>query len=97
MTGSTDPEGYAQICEVLTGPDHVDPDYGKIKCPTCVIGGRLDGIAPLEVTEELHALISKSGTSPYLSILEAGHMQIIEDIEGVAMAIRRILSYKPVL
>ncbi|KAL6240231.1 hypothetical protein RBB50_012878 [Rhinocladiella similis] len=91
MTSSTDPEGYAQVCDSLTDVSHVDPDYSRITSPTCVVGSHHDNIAPAEVAQELAELIGKSGRKPYLKLLNTGHMQIIEDVDGVTEAIRTVL------
>lgn len=95
VTSMTNPEGYAQTCDALTDPSHVDPDYSAITCPTCVVGSEFDNIASVEVTEELHRLIGRSGNRPHLRILQTGHMQIIEDVEGVTAAIETVLVKGP--
>ena len=92
ITATTDPEGYAQVCEALTDKSHVDPEYSQITCSTCVVGGVYDRIAPVDVTHELCDLIGQSGTRPRVCMLKTGHMQIIEDVDGVAVAIREMLE-----
>lgn len=92
VTASTDPEGYAQMCDALTDSSHVDPDYSKISCPTVVIGGWHDTIAPVEVTNDLYTLIKAGPAIVHLVLLETGHMQIIEDVGGVAGSIEGILQ-----
>lgn len=92
ITSVTSPEGYAQICEAMCDSSHKDPDYSKISCPTCVVGGEFDLIAPATVAKELAGLIGEHGTRPILRILKTGHMMNIEDYEGVAAAVREMLE-----
>lgn len=92
VTATTELEGYAQLCEALTDKSHIHPEYSQITCSTCVVGGVHDQIAPVEVTHELYNLISQSGRTPHLCMLKTGHMQIIEDVDGVAGAIRKMLA-----
>ena len=91
VTGSTDPEGYAQVCEALCHPSYVDPEYARISSPTCIIGSTYDNIVAPEVAYELQGLIAKGGNVPEVQIIEAGHMVIIEDISGVTSIIDRFL------
>lgn len=93
ITASTNPEGYAQICEALCDDSHVDPDYSHIVCPTCVISGKYDAISPVNVSDGLVEVIATSGKRPSLNILETGHMMIIEDTKGTALAIRSMLEH----
>ncbi|KAL4889431.1 hypothetical protein BDV59DRAFT_186520 [Aspergillus ambiguus] len=90
VTASTDAEGYAQTCDALTDASHIDPDYSAISCPTVIIGGQHDIIAPVEVTKELYTLIKAGSAIVHLALLETGHMHIIEDIHGVAANIEKI-------
>ncbi|CVL03495.1 uncharacterized protein FMAN_16209 [Fusarium mangiferae] len=92
MTGTTNPEGYAQMCEALCDDSHADPDYSRIRCPTCVIGGVHDTISPLGVTDELVGLIAASGTRPQCYKLNTGHMMTLEDGQGTADAIKQLLQ-----
>lgn len=91
VTATTDPEGYAQICEALCDISHVDPDYTRISCPTCIISGRQDTISPPEVAIDLKNDTARGGNTPGLYVLETGHMQVIEDISGISMAIDGVL------
>lgn len=92
VTATTSPEGYAQLCEALCNDSHIDPDYSKIVCPTCIIGGVNDAISPPNVTDELVSLIATSGKAPSCHVLDTGHMMMIEDIEGTVKALRSMLS-----
>lgn len=92
VTASSNPEGYAQICEALCDDSHKDPDYSRIACPACVIGGQHDSISPVSVTDELVEMIARSGTRPGRHIVDTGHMMIIEDAEGTAAAIKTMLG-----
>lgn len=91
VTTSTSREGYAQLCEALCADSHVDPDYSRILCPTCVIGGVLDPISPPATTDELVRLIGTSGRVPSRHILETGHMMIVEDVQGTLAAVKTVL------
>lgn len=91
VTASTDPEGYAQTCDALIDESHVDPDYSKISCPTVVVGGSHDLIAPMDVTRELYNLIRSGPATVHIATLETGHMHIIEDVDGVVAAIEDII------
>lgn len=92
VTASTNPEGYAQICEALCDESHKDPDCSRIVCPTSVIGGRQDAISPVSVTDDLVEVIVGSGTRPGRHVLNTGHMMIIEDAEGTAAAIKTMVE-----
>jgi pimeloyl-ACP methyl ester carboxylesterase len=92
VTSSTNAEGYAQVCEAMCADSHKDPDYSKITCPTCVVGGEFDAIAPITVCKEIAGLIARSGRQPTLKTLKTGHMMIIEDYEGVAATVRQMLE-----
>ncbi|KAJ5419426.1 Alpha/beta hydrolase fold-1 [Penicillium crustosum] len=92
VTSQTNPEGYAQMCDALCDDTHVDPNYSSITCPTCVIGGLADNISPVHVTDELVGLIANSGKTPLRYLLNTGHMIIIEDVHGTALAINRLLE-----
>ncbi|KAE8377610.1 Alpha/Beta hydrolase protein [Aspergillus bertholletiae] len=92
VTATTNPEGYAQVCEALCDSSHIDPDYARISCPTYIIGGKHDQISPCEIAMDLQAQISKGGNAPDLCILDTGHMHIIEDVCGVAQAIDKVVA-----
>ena len=92
VTATTEPEGYVQVCEALTDKSHIDPEYSQITCSTCVVGGVHDQIAPVEVTHELYNLIRHSGRTPHVCLSKTGHMQVIKDVDGVAVAIRKMLA-----
>lgn len=87
VTASTDSEGYAQACDALIDESHVDPDYSKISCPTVVVGGSHDLIAPMDVTRQLYNMIRSGPAKVHIVTLETGHMQIIEDVDGTVAAI----------
>ncbi|KAJ5510946.1 Alpha/beta hydrolase fold-1 [Penicillium expansum] len=95
ITSRTDPEGYAQMCDALCDDTHVDPDYSSIICPVCVIGGLEDNISPVHVTDELVELMTTSVKTPSRYVLNTGHMMIIEDVNGTALAIDDVLKQLP--
>ncbi len=51
-----------------------------------------DNISPVHVTDELVGLIANSGKTPLRYLLNTGHMIIIEDVHGTALAINRLLE-----
>jgi len=92
LTATTNPEGYAQLCDALCDASHVDPDYSAIVCPVSVVGGRTDPISPVAVTDELVSLMSNGGRKPWRVVLETGHMMIIEEAAGIAEALGGMLQ-----
>ncbi|KAJ5088418.1 hypothetical protein N7456_012034 [Penicillium angulare] len=92
VLSTTDPEGYAQVCEALCDKSHIDPDYSRICCPTSLIWGAYDEISPMGIGMEIKSLIAESGNLPELCVLGTGHMPIIDDVFGVTEAVDRLLS-----
>jgi 3-oxoadipate enol-lactonase len=80
-------EGYAQVCEAACDESHVNPEYAAIKCPSVLIAGDQDLIAPLAQVEEILKKIPGS----ILRVVRSGHQQVLEDAEGVVAAIKEIL------
>lgn len=68
-----DAEGYARTCEALASAKSAD--LSKIKCPTLLITGDEDGVAPPANVRKLNAAIKKS-TMQVLT--GCGHWQPIE-------------------
>ncbi|CAK7200411.1 hypothetical protein SEUCBS139899_003106 [Sporothrix eucalyptigena] len=81
---ASDPEAYAQSCEAMVADEHVDPDYGSIKCPVVFVAGDKDMISPVSRSEDLAKLV---GGPTEVQIVRSGHQPILEDIEGVKLAL----------
>ena len=68
-----DPEGYARTCEALAAAKAAD--FAKVKCPTLLITGDEDGVAPPAATVAMAKAIKKSET---LIMSGCGHWTPIE-------------------
>lgn len=86
---ASDPEGYAQTCEAIVADDHVDPDYSAIKCPVVFVAGDKDMISPVSRSEDLAKLV---GGPTEVQIVRSGHQPILEDLEGVKLALSIFLD-----
>lgn len=60
-----------------------------------MIGGLEDNISPVHVTDELVELMTTSVKTPSRYVLNTGHMMIIEDVNGTALAIDDVLKQLP--
>lgn len=87
--GASDTEAYALTCEMMVDESHKDPDYGRITCPTVLIAGDVDMISPIERSTGLAKLI-RSKTC-WVEVVMSGHQPILEDLDGVAGAVGRLL------
>ena len=68
-----DPAGYAAHCEALTAA--WSADHGAIRCPTLLIAGEADPVAPVEMAQRLQEQIADSR----LEILpRVGHWMMVE-------------------
>lgn len=86
---ASDPEAYALTCEMMVDEAHKDPDYAKISCPTVLIAGDMDVISPIERSTGLAKLIGSKIC--WVEALMSGHQPILEDLDGVAGAVGRLL------
>ena len=86
-----DGEGYAQVCEAMCDESHVDPDYSKICCLTCVISGDQDLISAPQAGEEITKLIGGDRSTVEYRIVRSGHQQVLEDTAGVIEAMKLVL------
>ncbi|CAK7240535.1 MAG: hypothetical protein STHCBS139747_001977 [Sporothrix thermara] len=86
---ASDRESYAQSCEAMVADDHVDPDYGAIKCPVVFVAGDKDMISPISRSEDLAKLV---GGPTEVQIVRSGHQPILEDLEGVKLALSIFLE-----
>ncbi|KAH7020727.1 Alpha/Beta hydrolase protein [Microdochium trichocladiopsis] len=81
-------EGYAQVCEAACDETHVDPEYGRISCPTMIIAGDQDLISSIDTAREIQGAI----TGSLLEVVKAGHQHVLEDPQGVVQAMNVILE-----
>ncbi|CAK7229231.1 hypothetical protein SCUCBS95973_007151 [Sporothrix curviconia] len=86
---ASDPEAYAQSCEAMVADEHVDPDYGAIKCPVVFVAGDKDMISPVARSEDLAKVV---GGPTEVQVVRSGHQPILEDLEGVKLALSIFMS-----
>ncbi|KAL2679400.1 hypothetical protein Neosp_010174 [[Neocosmospora] mangrovei] len=86
---ASDPEAYAQTCEAVADPTHVDPEYGTIMGPTVLIAGDKDKISPVARSEGLRELL---GGEAWVEVVKSGHQLILEDLDGVKHAIMTLMD-----
>lgn len=86
---ASDPEAYAQTCEALVDVEHKDPDYGKIVAPAVLVAGDMEVISPVQRSRDVAELLAGP---TWVDIVRSGHQQILEDIQGVAQAVQKLLS-----
>lgn len=68
------------------------PTLDRIDCPTLLLCGREDKVTPVEVHEEMAALIPRAT----LTIVEhCGHLSALEKPEAVTDALRNLLQVRP--
>lgn len=83
-------EAYALTCEMMVNDEHKDPEYSNITCPTVLVAGDLDVISPVERSTAIAKLL---GSKPcWVEVVMSGHQPILEDLEGVAGAVERLLE-----
>ncbi len=90
MISVQNPEGYAATWEAVCGKDHVDPAYSAINCPSLVIAGDDDNIAPLQRSNDIAELIGKGKEKRRVEVkvVHSGHQHTLEDTNGVVEAIK---------
>lgn len=82
-----DAEGYAKACTALAGAEA--PEWEGVKADVCVVTGSEDGVSPVDVCEDVVALLGEKGE---LEVLEGvGHWSVFEDVEGVARVVEKVL------
>ena len=84
MLLGTDPESYAQCCEVIGDLD-LRADLDRIAAPTLVVGGADDPALPLEHQE----LIAAGVPGATLTVLPAAHLANIEQAGAVTQLLLR--------
>lgn len=88
LVAAQDAEGYAQSCLALANAQAAD--VSKVMCPTLLITGDQDGVAPPATVE---ALAGQFGNLVANFVLpECGHWTILEQPEAVIAALRDLYS-----
>lgn len=86
---ASDPEGYARTCEAMVGDDHVDPEYGRITCPTVFVTGEKDMISPPARAMEVSGLL---GGKSVILVVRGGHQPVLSDLEGTVAALEKLFA-----
>lgn len=91
MSERVGPDGFLrQQIAIMTRPDSRD-DLLRIECPALVLCGRQDALTPLQLHEEMAAMIPKAR----LAIIEdCGHMSTMERPQAVTALLRNWLLYE---
>lgn len=85
---SQDVEGYAKACGALAGAEV--PVWEEVRAKVLVVTGSEDGVAPVEVCEDV---LKKLGARGKLEVLQGvGHWSLFEDVEGVSRVVERALG-----
>ncbi|KIW91211.1 uncharacterized protein Z519_08107 [Cladophialophora bantiana CBS 173.52] len=82
-------EAYAATAELIASDDHHDPDYSLIRCPAVFVAGDKDMISPPQRSKDISSLV---GGPSEVVVVKSGHQMILQDVEGVAKAIDRLLA-----
>lgn len=93
MAEAVGPEAFARQEEAIIARPDSREYLPAISCPTLVLCGREDELTPLELHEEMAALIPGS----QLRVIdECGHLSTLERPEEVTAALREWLEAQPV-
>jgi len=85
------PDGYARSCEALADMQAVDTS--KIGCPTLLVTGDEDGVAPPQAVRQMGDRIAGSGTRVQIEILRGcGHWTPVEMPDECSDLLRRFLA-----
>ncbi|EXJ71426.1 uncharacterized protein A1O5_05234 [Cladophialophora psammophila CBS 110553] len=82
-------EAYAATAELVASDDHHDPDYSLIRCPAVFVAGDKDMISPPQRSKDISSLV---GGPSEVVVVKSGHQMILQDIEGVAKALDKLLA-----
>ncbi len=82
-----DPMGYASHCEALAGAEAAD--HGRIGCPTLLVSGERDGVAPVAMGRELSQRIRGARLEVIAGI---GHWMMIEAVDRSRALLRAHLE-----
>jgi pimeloyl-ACP methyl ester carboxylesterase len=81
-------DGFLRQQTAILGRPDSRPDLPRIACPTLVLCGRQDALTPLEVHEEMAAVIS---AARLVVVEECGHLSPLERPAAVSAAMREWL------
>ena len=84
---ATNPEAYARACLALAS-FQAELEYSKIKSPTLIIAGDEDKICPSATVQFLQTAIVGSEVDTFKGV---GHWHMLEDVQGVAAAVKAFL------
>ena len=84
------PEGYARSCEALAGAQAAN--HQRIRCPTIIINGEEDAVAPPSMARTLAERISGARA---IILPRCGHWPTIERVDEVNIELRRFLGGQP--
>jgi pimeloyl-ACP methyl ester carboxylesterase len=82
-----DPVGYAAHCEALSEASAAD--HGRIRCPTLLVAGEHDSVAPLAMARELRGRIRDARLE---TIAAVGHWMMVEAAARSAALLREHLE-----
>lgn len=92
MAASVGSAAFIRQQQAIMGRVDSRPDLKGIDCPTLVLCGREDRITPVEIHEEMTALIPRAT----LTIVEhCGHLSALECPDAVTDALRNLLQNRP--
>lgn len=92
MAATVGPDAFVRQQHAIMARVDSRNDLEKIDCPALVLCGREDRITPMEVHEEMAALIPRAA----LTIVEhCGHLSALEKPDAVTAALCTLLQGKP--
>lgn len=92
MAATVGKDAFVRQQHAIMGRIDSRPTLDRIVCPTLLLCGREDAITPVEVHEEMAALIPRAT----LTIVEhCGHLSALEQPEAVTEALRTLLQVRP--
>jgi pimeloyl-ACP methyl ester carboxylesterase len=84
------PEGYARSCEALA--DAQSADLGRIGCPTLLVTGDEDAVAP---PQAVRVLAERLGSARVEVLARCGHWTVYEKPEECAALLKQFLEIEP--
>lgn len=90
MANHVGPDTFLRQETAIMGKSNIRDDLVRIKCPTLVLCGRQDALAPVEIHEEMPAGIS---TGRFVIIEDCEHMATMERLRAVTAFLRDWLAY----
>jgi pimeloyl-ACP methyl ester carboxylesterase len=87
------PDGYARSCEALA--DAQAADVAKIKCPTLLVTGDEDMVAPPQAVRQMGDRIAEGGTAVQVEVLRGcGHWTPVEMPDECVDLLRRFYAQR---